>query len=214
MTRDEYKAALEHVKCDGRALKNYPEQTKFLCLEAVRQHGFALNYVKEQTDEICLEAVKQNAYALQYVKEQTNDICLAAVNQDGCSVRFVKNQTDHICMAAIQQYFFAFHYVNKTVATDEFKIKAIKMNLQVLACIQNPTEEMCLVAYEQDVRSLGYIWPEFSCVKSTAGNVIYDYLNELTAFAVQRELEWKMHQVLLENETVTSTPTKRRRDVI
>lgn len=210
-----------------------------------------LNNMKVQTESEIIFQINNQTYdssLLAFVKKQTHKICLESVSKYGKTLRYVHNKTEDIVLAAIANDHTAMAYVSNKKFSEQFFIRcmkvdgrclafskmrtpaiemaAVKQNWEALQYVTEPTEQLCIEAYSQDVRALRYLWNEvgFGQVLTsfsfnsriqkveTKLDIDRDYLEKLTALSVQRELECQIQA--LTKDSITKITKNRRMDVL
>jgi len=112
--------------------------------------------VDDQTEEMCLEAVKANQSELRYAKVQTMEICKIAMKDSGENFYYVI-KTIFTEAELIELYLFAIRNVKYTFRledifnkfeykTYEVRLETVKICPDVIYCIPDPSEEICLIA--------------------------------------------------------------------
>lgn len=148
-----------------------------------------LKNIKVQTNAICLEAVKSNPSVYKDCKIQSDEIKRAAITRSYRILVDIEDQDEEICLWALSKSFSAPVYFNK-VFTEDFYKKCIDLNNECLRsftkeilsydlalyAVRNDwrtlnyfssdseylTEELCMAAYQQDIRALQFLWSEVS----------------------------------------------------
>lgn len=140
---------------------------------------------KFKTHAVCLAAVKHNPYDYKDCPIKTDDIKVAAVQKNYRVLADIDDHTEELCLLALKQNYKAILYFNRKFS-QEFYQQCIDLNPDSLRCISKSslnydlalyavksnwknlnyfsensnflTEELCVTAYQQDIRALQFLW--------------------------------------------------------
>ena len=152
------------------AFEYIKNQTEELCVLAINKNPWLIASVHDQflTEELCKLAVNISGIVLQLIKNQTKDICTLAVKQHGMALKYVQNQflTKDICFLAVKQDIRSLQYVNTSpVLTaeiiDDVSKYAVSEDGYALQYVDKQTEEICILAVNQNTNAAQYVNPEF-----------------------------------------------------
>lgn len=170
-TNDQIRFAIER---DGAAIQYVKKkrQTEELCLAAIRKGTNSsvdiFLHCDIQTPEVCREAINRSFFALAHVQEQSEELCLLALKQTGLAAAYFKKTFDvDFYKKCVQiNYDCLQFFKNKDIFNYDFALFSVSKNWKSLNYFTDDnkyfTEELCLAAYNQDVRSLQFLWPDFA----------------------------------------------------
>lgn len=138
------------------SIKYVHDLTEELALYAVNNNASVISAIAMQTEEICLIATK-SSHNLKHCKIKSYEVCLQAVAKVGWEMMYVpeEHQTDELCEVAIKQYANSFEYVEKP--SEHIKRFAVKIEGKNIKHIDNPSEELCILALRNSTESKNYM---------------------------------------------------------
>ncbi len=130
-----------------------------------------LKYIENQTEELCLIALKNNIDSFKHIKNKTYNLNKNILNIDGNMLKYIENQTEELCLIALKNDLKSYNYIqNKTDEINKIynKIhddniyyekyyKKISNNGMYLKYITEQTENICLLAIDNNVASYEYV---------------------------------------------------------
>lgn len=157
------------VQQNGLLIQYVPDelQTFELSKLAVKQNGLALKYIKIEfcTNELFELAVTNTGQALKFIPEilQTSEIIYRALYNDSFAIIYVKKQTIEHGIIAIRQNPFLFKYLDKNCQCSETCELAVKYDGLMIINVDEKflTEEICIVAIENNIQASQYIKKEY-----------------------------------------------------
>ena len=163
------------LKINPYLLRTIKDQTEEMCLVAMEGNIFMMEYVKNQTPRIIEKAMEKLPFAFVYIKHKTEDLCLRTVKKYPELIRYIKNPSDEVCRIAagdlsnekvldhIKKYntkaWLEITSINVDKEDNERKtlIDSIAKNPSAIETIENPDEELCLIAIKHDPSSIRFI---------------------------------------------------------
>lgn len=129
-----------------------PLRTPELCLKAVQLDGKNLRSVPDLTDDLILKAIETTPMALKYVPEEfmNEDLIEKATRNNGRVLRFIpkKFQTPEVLKKTIRKSPFSIEWVENP--SEEICLLAVNRDPESIRKISNPTEKVILTALEKD----------------------------------------------------------------
>jgi hypothetical protein len=114
-----------------------------------------LNRSKESG--IC-QYLKMHPDCIRYIPKEKRkyDFIKSAIISDGYALRLLDDdeKTLEICEIAISENIYNLRFVPEIIKTTDFLIYAIKCDYNAIGLIENQTEELCLIAMEQNKDSI------------------------------------------------------------
>ena len=136
------------------ALGSIPKsfRTPEICLKTIQLDGKNLRSVPELTDDLILKAIETTPMALKYVPEEymTANLIEKATRKSGRVLKFIpkKFQTKEILEKAIRKSPFSIELVENP--SEELCLIAVEKNTEAIEKIKNPSEKVILKAIEKD----------------------------------------------------------------
>ena len=117
-------------------------------LEKNRYFGIC-NYLKLHPE--CIEYISIEKRRIDFIK--------SALESNGNVLELLHNdeKNTEVCKIAIKNNISSFIFVPENIKTIDFLIYAINCDYNVLKYIKNPSEELCLIAMDQNPNSLYFI---------------------------------------------------------
>lgn len=180
---------LAAVQSWGKALQFVKHKTPEICAEALKQSREALPFIEITDEESTLlilkwdrdgdlmpkipyrsesflrKAIALSPESIRHV-EKTPELCMIAVTHNGYTIRHMK-QTPELCWAALYENEYTFDYIKNP--TREMQLYAIMRGPWLLENIQNPTIELCAVAY---------LYNQLTSVVNKENNISEDKIKE------------------------------------
>jgi hypothetical protein len=130
------KVALTMVGCDEGLIAGFTaeQQSEAVCQYAVSRRPTVISAVINQTEKLCWRAVKADPCALEGVRKRNPKICRYAFERKAETIRFCNACRNDCPIYQDKQY------------VDNKYYQAIKENIFMIKLIENPTEEMQMLA--------------------------------------------------------------------
>jgi hypothetical protein len=187
------------VKKDGNNIRHFKKPSKAVQMEAVKENAFAIQYIRSPKIEVQLEAVKGRGEVIKYIKNPKEEVQLEAVNQNGLAINYVQDPSEEVQIAAIRQNPIALRGIKNPidkekmqlialsaitkldpseVSKEELERTAVENNPEAIAIIDSPSEELQLLAVNQQAETV-FPWiknpsekVQLAAVKKS-GNIIH-----------------------------------------
>jgi hypothetical protein len=155
-------------------------------IKALELNGQLLMYFPNQTEKMCLTAVKRNSNAFKYVKEQTYDICEMAIKLNPYHIEKVKKEL-----------------IDQTLCE-----KAVKLNGNVLSCIdeQYHNYDLYNLAIETESLSISKMIINDTIINKNQYNELCEKVIKKDPIAL-RFIKKEYHNYDLYNLAITINPS-------
>ncbi|AGF84896.1 hypothetical protein QJ854_gp886 [Moumouvirus goulette] len=149
--------------------------TYLMCKLAIGKNAWCIEYIKNPSYELCKLAVEKNPMSIRYINKnnQTPELCKIAVNDiclksekyysDNNILKNLKYIDEEIVDKIIDSKFllYEFNYIPKDYLTDERVNKCIIKCPECIKYIDNLTQELCSLAFDNNFKVIAYIPHEY-----------------------------------------------------
>ena len=143
-------------------IKNPSEKVQ---LEAVTEDERAIKYIDNPTEKVQLAAITQDIDLIKYIKNPSEQVQLAAVTKNGREIKHIIEKgitpSEKVQLAAVTQdgYGNEFKYIIDAgiEPSEKVQLAAVTQDGEAIRYIDNPSEELQLLAVTQYGGVIGYI---------------------------------------------------------